>query len=675
MRRLIALVAVLSAVACKCGGVQAIKPLIGWSPAGIDFGAVKNGDASVRNVRLEAQTNTDVQVTRIELRSGTSPGGAEAFTVTMDALTVERGTAQNLTITFRPTVLQEYSATLVLTTNDEDHLTVRIPLVGQGAKPILKVTPDCEASRMCVGSVVETPPSIDFGGEPLMRQLMIDASRLPAVAITNEGLVDLIVTRLEIVGPDAAAFRIEGNVATPLTYEASGGVNVPIRFRPTSAAQMNYQATLVIESDDPDATSVTVALTGRLAPNAPPRVCANLIQVTPMDGCAPRDYRPRWSEVLTVPAGGYDFRSTRDVDPRAMVIFSAESSNDAISCTTDPEDGRTGLVYQWTVVSTPPGSPTLGMSTAPSFSLTPIVPGDYQLQLAVADAQGNMTTVPIRFSVTRKEDLIVRLEWPGFADVDLDLHLVRPSSTTPGDAFSGAFSFFNEPAPLGKTSGDLNGYSSRRPSAANGFDFDWGGAGTCDDPRLNLDDLGTGQLIEDISLNNPERDARCDGGACPYKVFVHYVRDARMAAMTACFADGGPDCQDGESCACGAGLKCVAAPPPDGGRPLGAGECRAAPKPSVKVFLKGSSTAAATIPLPPAEVLLGSPCTMLYVADVNWPTVQQIGALADGGTPLATVTDRTDAGFARFGRRQPGDLRQCSPDFTMGTVQWYSRTP
>ena len=673
MRRLLALVGLFTVVSCKCGTVQTIKPSIGWSPAAVDFGAVKNGDAAIRNVRLEAQTNTDVQVTKIELLAGTSPGGVEAFTVKTDPLTISRGTTQNLTITFRPTVLQEYAAVLVLTTNDEEHLTVRIPLLGQGAKPILKVTPDCAASRMCMGTVVVTPPSIDFGAEPLMRQMMLDASRLPAVAITNEGLVALVVSRLEITGPDAAAFRIEGNVMTPLEYESMAGVNVPIRFKPTSAAQMSYSATLVIESDDPDAASVTVALTGRLAPNAAPRVCANLIQVTPMDGCAPRDYRPRWPEVLTVPMGGYDFRSTRDVDPRSMVIFSAESSTDAATCTTDPEDGRTGLTWLWTVVSTPPGSPTLGMSTAATFPLTPVVPGDYQVQLVVSDAQGNMTTVPIRFAVTRKEDLIVRLEWPGFADVDLDVHLVRPSSTTPGDAFSGAFSFFNEGA-LGKTSGDLNGYSKLKlPVWGSGLDFEWGGTGTCDDPRLNLDDIGTGNLVEDISLNNPERDARCDGGSCAYKVFVHYARDYRMAGMAACFVDGGTDCQDGESCSCNTGLKCVAPPPQDGGRPLGSGECRAAPKPSVKVFLKGSQTAAATIPLPPSEVLLGSPCSMLYVADVNWPTQQQIGTLADGGTPLATITDRTDAGIARFGRRQAGDLRQCSPDLTF--TQWYSRQP
>lgn len=671
MRRLWAVIAVVTVVGCKCERIQQIKPTLGFSPPAVQFGPVKNGDTAVRSVRLEAQTSADVVISKIELTEGNSVGGPEAFTVSTTPITVMNGSPTNLSIQFKPTVLQEYGANLVLTTNDEERPTVRIPLIGEGAKPILKVTPDCAASRMCMGTAVVSPPSLDFGAEPLMRQMMIDASRLPAVAITNEGQVALVISRLEITGTDAAAFRIEGNVMTPLEYEASAGVNVPIRFRPLSAAQLNYSATLIIESDDPDAPSVSVALTGRLAPNAPPTVCANLVNVAPVDDL-PRDYASRWPEVLTVPMGGYDFSRTRDVEPRAMVRFSALSDNNPTSCTTDPEDGRTGLTFQWAITQTPPGSPPLGMSTSPTFNFTPIVTGDYAMTLTVADMQGNQTVVPIKFVVAIKQDLAVQLQWTGFADTDLDLHLVRPSSTTPGDPFSGAFSYFNEGA-FSRTSGDVNGYSWRAKMTMPAFDFDWGFSGATDDPKLNIDDLGTGNLLEAASLNYPERDTLCDGGRCAYKVFVHYFRDARMGAMTSCFADGGTGCTDGEQCSCAMDLRCVATPPQDGGRPLGAGECRAAPKPVVKVFLKGAPTPAATIPLAPAEILLGAPCAMLYVADVNWPAVQEIGSLPDGGTPPATITDRTDAGIAWFGKRQPGDLTRCAPDVTL--TNWYSRQP
>lgn len=673
MRRLLASIAVLSVVGCRCEKVMTLKPSFQVSPPALDFGPVKNGGATNRSLKLEARTGAEVIVSKIDLASGTSPGGAEGFTVNLEPVTIPGSSSQNLSVTFHPTVLQLYDAVLTFTSNDEEHVTTRVPLLGEGGKPIISVVPDCQVSRGCTGTVTVTPPSIDFGAEPFMRAMMVDASKLPSVAITNEGAVLLVVSRIAITGADAAAFKIEGAVNTPLEYDSMAGVNIPIRFKPLNETQLSYSAALVIESDDPDAPSITVPLSGRLAPNGPPRVCANLIQVTPLNGCSPKDYRPLWPTLLTVPVGGYDFRSDRAVEPRSTVIFSALSdTNDPSRCTNDPEDGRTGLTYQWTVTSTPPGSPSLGMSATSSFTITPIVVGDYAVQLSVGDAQGHVTTVPIRFAVARREDLTVKLEWPGFSGVDLDLHLVRPSSTVPSDPWSGAFSFFTE-GPNAKTSGDLNGYSNKKLGIwGAGIDFEWGEIGTCDDPRLNLDDIGDGQLIEDLSLNGPEHDLKCDGGRCAYKIMVHYFRDYRAAAMGACFADGGTGCSDGEQCSCPTDLRCVAAPPQDGGRPLGAGECRAAPKPTVNVYLKGSTTPAATIPLPPAEVLLGAPCTMLYVADVSWPSLQEIGSLPDGGTPLATVIDRTDAGLAHYGKRLVGDLRQCAPDVTL--TQWYSQT-
>ncbi|MBL8952742.1 MAG: choice-of-anchor D domain-containing protein [Myxococcaceae bacterium] len=674
MSRLMWIFALSAVTACKCGQISTVPPTVAWSPSSLSFGAVRVGESTVRSVKLEALTATPVEISAITVMSGNLPGGADGFTVKIEPITVDRGTAQSLAVTFKPTVRQEYGATLILTTNDEEHQTVRIGMFGEGAEPIMTVTADCDVGRMCVGTAVESPPSIDFGAEPFMRPVQLDTSRLPQVDITNDGLVAMTITRLQITGADPAAFTIASGMPTlPLVKESMEGVNVPIRFRPLNETQMSYSAQLVIEGDDPMKPSVTVPLVGTLAPNLAPVVCANLIEVAPPLGCATRDYRPEWPMLLTVPAGGYDFRSSRPVEPGSTVKFSASSADGVTTCTTDPETARVGLTYRWEVVGAPAGSPGFTTGTMAEYTLSPAptVPGDYEVRLTVTDPQLHATTVQLRFSVARTEDLIVRLEWPGFAATDLDLHLVRPSATTAGSPFSGAFSYFD---PVTKTSGDLNGYANLRlPVWGAGTNFEWGGQGLCDNPRLNLDDTGSGGLVEDISLMNPERDAKCDGGRCSYKVFVHYFNDTRPASPTACVADGTPDCNDGESCTCAAGSKCVAPPPNDGGRPLGAGECRAAPKPVVKVYLKGSSTPAATIPLPPTEVMLGAPCTMFYAADVSWPSQQETGSLPDGGTPPATVIDRTDAGFARFGRRQVGDLRQCRPDDTM--TQWFNQTP
>jgi len=666
MSRLPLLFALCAVTACKCGQINTIPPSVGWSPNSLTFGAVRVGESTVRTVKLESLTATDAVISAIEIQSASAPGGAEGFTVKTDPITLMRGTATTLTVTFKPTVRQEYAATLVLTTNDDEHKTVRIGMLGEGAEPVMTVSVDCSGMRMCTYD-----GGIDFGLEPFMRDPPLDPSRLPQVDITNDGLVALTLTRLQITGTDPAAFSFaNGNPVLPITKEAGEGVNTAIRFRPLNETQMSYSAQLVIEGDDPLNPMVTVPLAGRLDPNLPPRVCANLIEVTPPHGCAPRDYRPEWPMLLTVPMGGYDFRSSRVIEPDSTVKFSAESSLNAADCTTDPDTARAGLTYRWEVITSPPGSPGFTPGTMPDFTVSPApkLPGDYEVRLTVTDPQQHATVVLLRFAVARNEDLIVRLEWAGFSGTDLDLHLVRPSATVPNDPWSGAFSFWD---PMTKTSGDLNGYSNLRlPVWGAGTNFEWGGTGSCDNPRLNLDDTGAGGLVEDISLMNPERDSSCDGGRCAYKVFVHYFNDARPMSPVSCTANG-TTCNEGEPCTCAAGSTCVVGPPGDGGT-LGTGECRVAPKPVVKVYLKGSSTPAATIPLPPSEVMLGTPCVMLYAADVSWPSQQETGSLPDGGTPPATIVDRTDAGFAHFGRRQVGDLRQCRPDDTMS--QWFNRT-
>jgi hypothetical protein len=675
MRRLLLIAAVISAAGCKCDKVMSVKPSLGVSPPALDFGPVKNGTMSTLSLQFTAQTNADVNITNIALSSGTDPGGAEAFTVQVTPIMISPMSSVTLPVTFSPTVLEAYSATLTLQTNDEDKPTVRIPFTGSGSKPILKVVPDCSPSRMCQGTVVVDPPSIDFGAQPFMPAMMVDASKLPDVEITNEGDVQLTITDLEITGTDAAAFQIQGAVSTPLTYDPSAGVNVPIRFSPTSEAQQTYAADLLIASDDPDHAMVTVHLTGSLRPNLPPTVCANLIHVQPIDDVAIDYSSPAdWAPLLMPPAGGYDFTTIRDVPPRSTVTLSAISdATNMMACTSDPEDGRTGLTYQWVFTTTPPGSPMLPMSATPTFTFSPIVVGQYGILLTVTDKDNHATMVPIRFAVALKQDLVAQLQWTGFANVDLDLHLVRPSAvSTPSDPFSGVFSYFDE-GTNHSTSGDINGYSVNKQKNTAGLDFDWGVVGTPDDPKLNIDDIGMGALLENISLNYPERDAMCDGGRCRYKVLVHYFRDYRLGNDGPCTVDGGTACKDGDQCDCSmSGDRCVAAPPADGGAPIGAGECRPAPAPVVKIFLKGNPTPAATIPMPTGSVVMGAPCQMFYVADVNWPSQQEIGSLPDGGTPPADVFVH-DGGFALFGKRSPGDLRQCSPDVML--TSWYSEQP
>ena len=340
----------------------------------------------------------------------------------------------------------------MIESNDADQPSIEIAINGEGADPELNVIPDCSQIRDCKGTATLVPPAIDFGEEPFQRAVEIPTTKLPSVTLINEGAVELVITRLALEGPDAEAFHFVGNAALPhqlpdgtpaLILGPGEGQGIPIRFKPTTESQESYAAEVVIVSDDPAHAEVRVQLSGTLGENLPPRVCANIVRVVhPFDPLASYDTKQDWAPLLEPPTGGYDFSTSRNIQPNSTVFFSALSNSaDAQTCTTDPEDQRQGLKFQWTLTKWPMGvnPPPIGGSTTatPSFTVPRLPPsvmqGEFELELTVTDSNGlgKSKTVPIRFAAVRREDLIVQLSWDGenhaFAGVDLDLHLVRPS--------------------------------------------------------------------------------------------------------------------------------------------------------------------------------------------------------------------------------------------------------
>ncbi len=636
---------------CRGDNVRAVNPDLAVTPARLAFGKVKAGGQAELPLKLVSQSQAVVTLHKVSLRDtgvpGGAPGGASAFEIIGAPTSIDRLSEASFSLRFRPEAIQAYGATLVIESNDADQPTMEIALEGEGADPVLNVVPDCSQTRRCNGTVALDPPAIDFGDEPFQRAVELPATELPSVTMINEGEVELVITKLSLEGPDREAFSFVGSATLPhqlpdgtpaLILGAGEGQGIPVRFKPTSETQETYAAEVVIESDDPAHAEVRVQLSGSLGDNLPPRVCANIVRVAHyQDVTQSYDTKERWDEAQ---ASLYDFSTIREIRPRSTVSFSAISNSaDMRACTTDPEDQRQGLVYQWSLTRVPVGAEGLALANANTATplLTPVATGEYEVQLRVSDAQGHSTSVPIRFNVARREDLVVQLSWNGsgkaYSGVDFDLHLVRPSAVTSTAPFSGAFDWFNGPA---KTSGDISGYAQGiydQYKNSEGFNFDWGEAGTVDDPRQNFDDVGKGDLIENISLNYPENDPACATEPCRYKLFVHYFGDGRMnPSPQSCSVAG---CLDGEACDCPTGLRCVADDAPDApndDQPAsGPGKCYRAPEPVVRVFFKGSPTPAATLPLPPEVLAIPAPCQMLYVADVVWPAKKRRGDRRAGG--------------------------------------------
>lgn len=100
----------------------------------------------------------------------------------------------------------------------------------------------------------------------------VGASVTQRYTVTNSGTMNLVITSMNVSGPDAGLFSQTNDCSTLLP---SGTCNIDVTFLPDSAGPKN--ATLSISSDDPDTPVMDVALTGT-------GVSTLIVAVEPADG-------------------------------------------------------------------------------------------------------------------------------------------------------------------------------------------------------------------------------------------------------------------------------------------------------------------------------------------------------------------------------------------------------
>ncbi len=98
---------------------------------------------------------------------------------------------------------------------------------------------------------ISTANSLDLGN------VRVYTSVNKTLKVTNKGTARLTVTKIEVVGADASAFKTS---VTSFSVDPSNEYFLQITFRPTS--QRTYTATLNIYSNDPDTPVRGIALSG-----------------------------------------------------------------------------------------------------------------------------------------------------------------------------------------------------------------------------------------------------------------------------------------------------------------------------------------------------------------------------------------------------------------------------
>ena len=349
---------------------SALRPSVSVAPEIVEFGEVVPGLSISRELAVLSSGRATLEITDIRLDPA---DGAIALAWTMPeegVVEVPASETLSLPLSFEPTDLVPYSASLIIESNDGDNPEFIVDITGEG---VIGPQPDIAAD----------PRVVDFG------TVTTGETATEYILVSNEGDGDLLISGTTQTG--SGAFGVVGSLGGQ-TLAPSGSIPVAIEYTPDGGLP-GHAGTLVINSDDPDTPALTIELTGG--------------EVDP-----DIDYPEA-------------FISGEDtLNPPQLVHLDGSASTPGDGA----EDGT--LSYAWSLVSAPAHSNAALLSDDQSDTHLDVdVAGDYTVQLIVTDSTG-ATSAPALHSVRARpvEELYVALTW-NTSESDLDLHVVPSGGT------------------------------------------------------------------------------------------------------------------------------------------------------------------------------------------------------------------------------------------------------
>ncbi len=349
-------------------------PVVAVNPVVLDFGEVGPPLSSTEIVFVGNTGLSDLEITSAEVR-----GGRGTFSIDELKFIVGSDDTHELAITFAPETFVTYDATLVLTTNDEEHPEETVLLTGVGVDLPL---PDIDIRPGRTIEVVDVPTGED---------------EIMAFEIANDGDSPLDITDVIFDGPPVFEVKIDPKGATvgPNAFTA-----MIVEYTPTG--DQGDSATVTILSNDPDEPSTDVLLLG--------------------NGGGDFEYP---EAVVDCPTGDVQLLGPE------WVHFDGSSSYDPA--------GHEPLDYRWLVLSRPAGADPgnfFDPDNQATADLFVDAAGTWNVALQVINSLGTASVPALcTFGAVPADDLHIELSWDT-ALADIDLHLAEGGATlfeTPGD--------------------------------------------------------------------------------------------------------------------------------------------------------------------------------------------------------------------------------------------------
>ncbi len=378
MKRALCVLLFAALAGCVDEGVRAVRPVLVTVPETVDF----------ETVPVLNQKTLEIDVTNVGRAKLTVSNLALAkddgiFRLMTRPEEVESGETEKLVVVFTPQAEQPYEDTLTFETNDQEHPTVTVKLVGVGS----------------TRAIVEVSPAmLDFG------RVAECGSTVLLLAIQSKGTADLVINDIGFADGSSPAFTFVGSTRTPAvvkTVDANGlpgEIQLTVRVTVPAGSEGTLTGGIRLSTTDPDRREVIVPITATV--NKAP-----LAVIAPLGNGAP-------GQLLTLDASG----------------------------SSDP-DGDVPLTYRWSLRSKPLASmTTIAMpdEVTTSMTLDATVPGAYEVQLDVTDSTGAKSCQPARTTVVASpaQKLLIEMFWDN-SGTDVDLHVLRtkdsPLFTAPDD--------------------------------------------------------------------------------------------------------------------------------------------------------------------------------------------------------------------------------------------------